>query len=192
MTEQDIKQEHSHRGKPVDPRRDVAGACEEAAAALGGAVALGTGLSEDVVRLLVRVQNDLVDVGADLRLPSGSEPSAVRLDEGYVQRVEHACDHFDVVLPDSSNLVVPGGTPIAAALHQARTVVDRAERVAEAAGDVVSALALTYLDHLRQLLLILARGANVEHGDTIWQPGLSGSLGGAELWEPAPESERGG
>ena len=177
-----------------DPRIAAYGDCEEACALLGVVVAAGTGLPNEMVRLLTRLQNDLVDVGADLCAPPdgpGAEAAALRVDEGYVARLERACDHFNAGLRPSSSFAVPGGTVSAASLHHARSVVRRAERTAQGAieRELVSPIIGTYLNRLGSLLLILARAANVEHGDTPWEPGLSAGLAGVELWEPIPEPD---
>jgi cob(I)alamin adenosyltransferase len=75
------------------------------------------------------------------------------------------------------SFILPGGTPGAALLHLARTVARRAERSAwaaiEAYGDSVNPLAAKYLNRLSDLLFILARAANSERGDVLWQPGAN-------------------
>lgn len=184
----------SRTGKD-DPRVIAYGECEEAGAAIGMAIALGAGLPDDVVTLLARVQNDLVDVSADLSAPIGGEAAtaALRIDKGYVERLERACDHFDAELPPLPSFAISGGTTTAATLHHARTVVRRAERATQAAltlhGESMNRIAAGYLNRLASLLFILARGANAEHGDTLWVPGFSTRLAGAELWEmPVPET----
>ncbi|MGH3448643.1 MAG: ATP:cob(I)alamin adenosyltransferase [Nocardioidaceae bacterium] len=180
----------------ADARVTAYGDCEEAGALVGVAIASATELPAPVVRLLARVQNDLVDVSADL---GGSleghdvDDSAGRIDAGYVERLERACEHFSAELSQPPGPVLSGGTGTAAALHHARVVVRRAERATRVAldrdPDRTNPLTSSYLDSLARLLLILARSANVEHGDTVWQPGLSARLDGIELWEPFPEPE---
>jgi cob(I)alamin adenosyltransferase len=157
---------------------------EEANAAIGAAVALGS-LPEPLVTLLTRVQNDLFDVGADLArpvVPDGDVP-ALRVDEGYVERLEAACDEHNADLPPLRSFILPGGTPGAALLHVARTVTRRAERSAWAAIEQygstpvgegeggVNPLTARYLNRLSDLLFILCRVANAGHGDVLWVPG---------------------
>lgn len=179
-----------------DLRIAAYGACEEAAALLGVAVASGTDLSPELVRLLARVQNDLVDVSADICAPddAGGDDSAPRIDEGYVKRLERACDHFEADGAPSTGFVVPGGTTIGSALHHVRTVVRRAERVFHTALEDDPAgfnpVVGPYLNRLASLLFVLARQANAEHGDTLWEAGQSARLH-VELWEtPSPEPEQ--
>ncbi|WP_408899011.1 cob(I)yrinic acid a,c-diamide adenosyltransferase [Nocardioides sp. R1-1] len=149
---------------------------DEANAHLGVAVATG-GLEEDVVRVLLRVQNDLFDVGADLCTPVVAEPEfpPLRIEQEYVDRLEAWCDAYNEPLPKLRSFILNGGTPGAAHLHVARTVVRRAERAAWAAyevhGEVMNKLAITYLNRLSDLVFILARHANREQGDVLWVPG---------------------
>lgn len=178
-----------------DDLRIVAyGETEEASAAIGLAISLGTGLPDPVLVLLCRLQNDLLDLGADLCAPGDAEagPPALRIDAGYVARLERACDHFNAELPALPSFVIPGGTTTAALLHHARTVVRRTERATTRAGqkfgDSMNPVLGAYLNRLSSLLFILARGANAEHGDTLWQPGLSTACDGYELWETPAEA----
>ncbi len=175
-----------------DDLRVVAyGETEEASAAIGLAISLGS-LPDPVIVLLSRLQNDLLDLGADLCAPGGGAGSpALRIDDGYVARLERACDHFNAELPALPSFAIPGGTTTAALLHHARTVVRRAERATARArqgfGDSMNPLLGAYLNRLSSLLFILARGANAEHGDTLWQPGRSTACDGYELWETPVE-----
>ncbi|MFI9600966.1 cob(I)yrinic acid a,c-diamide adenosyltransferase [Streptomyces sp. NPDC052043] len=148
----------------------------EANAAIGTAVALG-GLGEDVVKVLTRVQNDLFDVGADLCTPMVENPEfpPLRVEQFYVDRLEADCDLFNAELDKLRSFILPGGTPGAALLHQACTVVRRAERSTWAAlevhGETMNPLTATYLNRLSDLLFILARTANKASGDVLWVPG---------------------
>ncbi|HWJ65053.1 MAG TPA: cob(I)yrinic acid a,c-diamide adenosyltransferase [Nocardioides sp.] len=149
---------------------------DEANAHLGVAIATG-GLDEDVVKVLTHVQNDLFDVGADLCTPVVADPEypPLRIEQDYVDRLEGWCDHYNEDLPKLRSFILNGGTPAAAQLHVARTVVRRAERAAWAAyevnGEAMNKLAITYLNRLSDLVFILARHANREQGDVLWVPG---------------------
>ncbi|HET6699341.1 MAG TPA: cob(I)yrinic acid a,c-diamide adenosyltransferase [Nocardioidaceae bacterium] len=149
---------------------------DEANAHIGVALATG-GLEDDVVQVLTRVQNDLFDVGADLSTPVVPDPEypPLRVEQDYVDRLEGWCDAFNEDLPKLRSFILNGGTPAAAHLHVARTVVRRAERAGWAAyekhGETMNARALTYLNRLSDLLFILARYANREQGDVLWVPG---------------------
>lgn len=164
------------RTSKTDPRLVAYADVEEANAAIGAALAMGT-LPDEVRALLQRVQNELFDVGADLCNPRVAEPEfpPLRIEEDYVERLEHACDAHNAGLPTLRSFILPGGTPAAALLHCARTVVRRAERSAWAAveehGEAVGTLPARYLNRLSDLLFILCRVANAEHGDVLWRPG---------------------
>jgi cob(I)alamin adenosyltransferase len=150
---------------------------DEANCAIGVAVTLGQ-LPAGMTALLGRIQNELFDVGADLANPVSPEPPAyqqLRIDESYVTALEAACDEYNAELPVMRSFVLPGGTPGAALLHTARAVTRRAERSAWAAardhGETLSPWPAKYLNRLSDLLFILARAANAEHGDVRWHPG---------------------
>jgi cob(I)alamin adenosyltransferase len=181
------------RVNKTDPRVVAYGDCDETAAFLGLTVTLSTDdLTNAMVRLITRVQNDLVDVGADITAPvNENDTGHLRIDWGYVARLERAAEYFNADLSQPSSFVVPGGTTTAATLHYAYTLARRAERSAQALIEQdphrTNPLTRTYLNRLGNLLLVMARYANLEHGDTPWEPGLTAQLAGAELWEPHPD-----
>ncbi|MET7699490.1 cob(I)yrinic acid a,c-diamide adenosyltransferase [Streptomyces sp. NPDC005485] len=153
----------------------------EANAVIGTAIALG-GLDEEVVKVLTRVQNDLFDVGADLSTPVAENPEfpPLRVEQFYIDKLEADCDRFNEQLEKLRSFILPGGTTGAALLHQACTVVRRAERSTWAAMEVhgtegksggMNPLTATYLNRLSDLLFILARTANKDVGDVLWVPG---------------------
>lgn len=150
---------------------------DEANCAIGTAVTFGQ-LPADISELLGRIQNELFDVGADLAHPITAEPPKyppIRVDDSYITALEEACDTYNADLPTLRSFVLPGGTPGAALLHTARAVTRRAERSAWAAvsehGDSVSVYPAKYLNRLSDLLFILSRFANADHGDVLWRPG---------------------
>jgi cob(I)alamin adenosyltransferase len=167
----------------TDPRLQAYADVDEANAHIGAALALGE-LSDHVARVLTHVQNDLFDVGADLCTPVTPDPAhpPLRIEQDYIDRLEGWCDQYNEDLPKLRSFILSGGTPAAAQLHVARTVVRRAERSAWAAWDVhaetMNKLAITYLNRLSDLLFILARAANRENGDVLWVPG--GERGAAQ------------
>ncbi len=132
-------------------------------------------------RMLARIQNELFDLGADLATPErGLEPGreALRVTQGQVDRLEREIDELNGELSPLSSFVLPGGRPAAAALHQARTVCRRAERLlvalADREGEDVSAPALRYLNRLSDLLFTAARWANAKGADDVlWTPGAT-------------------
>jgi cob(I)alamin adenosyltransferase len=160
----------------TDLRLQAYATVDEANAHLGVALATG-GLDEDVVAVLTHVQNDLFDVGADFCTPVIPDPKypPLRIEQDYVDRLEAWCDAYNEDLPALRSFILNGGTPAAAHLHVARTVVRRAERDAWAAweqySDSMNRLAITYLNRLSDLLFILARHANRAAGDVLWVPG---------------------
>jgi cob(I)alamin adenosyltransferase len=164
------------RARKTDPRLAAYADTDEANSAIGVAVTLGQ-LPADITRLLVRIQNELFDVGADLCNPVTEDPAypPLRIDASYITGLEQACDDFNDGLPVLRSFVLPGGSAAAALLHVARTVVRRAERSTwaafEAHGDTMNPLTAQYLNRLSDLLFILARRVNEPGGDLLWKPG---------------------
>src|SRR3954469_3416351 len=149
----------------TDPRIAAYADADECNAALGVALALG-GLPDELRAMLVAIQNDLFDVGADLCNPIAADPPypPLRITEEYVTRLEAWCDEYNEQVPALDSFVLPGGTPGAALLHTARTIARRAERstwaLREADGDRTGVLPAKYLNRLSDLLFIMARRAN--------------------------------
>ncbi|MCX4234480.1 cob(I)yrinic acid a,c-diamide adenosyltransferase [Streptomyces ortus] len=164
------------RTAKTDPRISAYADANEANAALGTAIALGN-LDEEIVKVLSRVQNDLFDVGADLSTPVVENPEfpPLRVEQFYIDKLEADCDRFNDRLEKLRSFILPGGTPGAALLHQACTVVRRAERstwtAMESHAGSMNPLTATYLNRLSDLLFILARTANKKVGDVLWVPG---------------------
>jgi cob(I)alamin adenosyltransferase len=162
----------------TDPRLVAYADVDESNSVLGVALALG-GLPEEIADLLRAVQNDLFDVGADLCTPVVPDPEhpPLRITPEYTERLEAACDLHNEPLAKLTSFILPGGTPAAALLHQARAVVRRAERSVWALVAVdaerTNAETARYLNRLSDLLFILARSAN-PGGDVLWQPGGPG------------------
>jgi cob(I)alamin adenosyltransferase len=163
------------RVEKTDPRLAAFADVDEANSVLGVAIALGS-LEPATADLLRSVQNDLFDVGADLCTPVTPNPEfpPLRVTAAYTERLETACDAHNEALPKLNSFILPGGTPGAALLHQARVVVRRAERsvwaLLAADGDRTNPETARYLNRLSDLLFILARGAN-PGGDVLWEPG---------------------
>jgi cob(I)alamin adenosyltransferase len=164
------------RTAKTDPRLAAYADVDEANSAIGVAVTTGA-LPDDIIRVLIRIQNELFDVGADLCNPITDDPPypPLRIDDSYITALEQECDGFNAGLPVLRSFVLPGGTPGGALLHVARTVVRRAERTAWAAmevyGPTMNPLAAKYLNRLSDLLFILGRVANEPGGDLQWKPG---------------------
>lgn len=162
----------------TDPRLVAYADVDETNSALGVALALAS-WEPAVADILRAVQNDLFDVGADLSTPVSENPKypPLRITERYVDRLEHWCDEYNARLAKLDSFILPGGTPGAALLHQARCVARRAERCAwalvETDPEHTAALPAKYLNRLSDLLFILARVAN-PNGDVLWKPGANG------------------
>lgn len=165
------------RRMKFDLRVDCYGTVDEANSFIGMA-RLSTMSMPKLDRLFSRVQNDLFDLGSDLATP-GADPegghAVLRVTQAQADWLEEQIDTFNAHLKPLTSFVLPGGTPLAVALHLARTVVRRAERqvveLINAEPDVNPA-ALIYLNRLSDLLFVLARVANGngEH-DVLWEPG---------------------
>ncbi len=162
-----------------DPRLKAYADVDEANCAIGLALA-SSDFPEDVRALLLAIQNDLFDVGADLCTPVVENPAhePLRVTEAYVDRLEKACDEYNDRLEPLRSFVLPGGTLGSSLLHVSRTVVRRAERSTWAALDAyhggMNPLTATYLNRLSDLLFILGRLANKDAGgDVLWQPGAN-------------------
>lgn len=155
------------------------GTVDEANAAIGLAV-LGLQGSEGSLReMLIRIQNDLFDLGADLCVPDRGEElpyEPLRISSGQVDRLETEIDELNNELEPLKSFVLPGGSPAAAALHQARTIVRRAERMivelAAEPGEPVSDPAMKFVNRLSDFLFVAARYANDKgKSDVLWVPG---------------------
>ena len=158
-------------------RVDAYGDVDEANAAIG-LIRLHAPPEADA--MLARIQNDLFDVGADLCVPPPPEDdekhrSRLRVSPEQVAWLEGCIDEINASLPPLTSFVVPGGTPLSAHLHVARTICRRAERdaVALAATEPMTPEVITYLNRLSDLLFVLGRAANGDGGETTWKPGAS-------------------
>jgi cob(I)alamin adenosyltransferase len=165
------------RVSKLHPRVEAYGTIDELNATLGVAL-LQPGLPQAFSAWLHRVQNDLLDVGADLSVPAPAEEDAakrrtrtrLRVDPSYTEWLEQACDEVNAKLEPLHSFVIPGGTPAAAQLHVCRTVCRRAERRAIAIGEEANSEVVRYLNRLSDLLFILSRAAN-EGPEELWDPG---------------------
>ena len=171
------------RRPKYDPRIEAYGTVEEANATIGMA-RLHTGSMPKIDMLLGRIQNDLFDVGSDLATPGADEPDAqypaLRIRPVQTEFLEKQIDNYNAELEPLRSFILPGGTPLAAALHVARTVTRRAERVTvelAAAEPDTSPEAVRYLNRLSDLLFVLSRVANANGArDVLWVPGNYGDV----------------
>ena len=176
------------RVRKTDPRIEAYADVDEANSAIGVAVALAHGeFDAETLQLLLQIQNELFDLGADLSNPLNEhhEYEPLRVDAAWIDALEAAIDKYNQQLDKLDSFIIPGGSGLAAGLHLARTVVRRAERATWHAIEEhgtepakkghtdggVSVLAAKYLNRLSDLLFVLARFANIKHGgDVKWIP----------------------
>lgn len=161
-----------------DLRVESYGTVDETNSAIGVA-RLHTADMPDLDAMLMRIQNDLFDLGADLSTPETDEPPAyepLRIIDRQVERLEHDIDALNADLEPLKSFVLPAGRPASAHLHLARTIARRAERLmvelSRSEGERVSPAALKYVNRLSDFLFVAARHAN-DHGraDVLWVPG---------------------
>src|SRR5665213_3689828 len=172
------------RVSKLDSRVEAYGTVDELNATIGVAL-LQEGLPRAFAAWLRRVQNDLLDLGADLSVPAPpvddssagkAERERLRIGPPYTEWLEQVCDEVNAKLEPLHSFVIPGGTPAAAHLHICRTVCRRAERRAIAVGAEVNPEVVRYLNRLSDMLFILGRAANQdleagEHSEPLWDPG---------------------
>ena len=169
-------------GEPVaksSPRVQAYGEVDETNACVG-LCRLHTGGDPEMDAMLARIQNELFDLGADLATPPEPKPEweVLRVTADQVARLETEIDAMNSALEPLNSFVLPGGTPLAAHLHLARTVCRRAERrVSELAADADQAISpesLIYLNRLSDHLFVASRRANAQAGgDVLWKPGAT-------------------
>jgi cob(I)alamin adenosyltransferase len=164
------------RVSKLDARVEAYGTVDELNAVLGVTLAQD-GLPARLRQWLERIQNDLLDLGADLSVPPSDGRKRLRIGEQYTEWLEGACDEVNSKLAPLHSFVIPGGNPAAAHLHLARTVCRRAERRALAVRDGNPEV-VRYLNRLSDLLFILSRAVGSESGtgsESLWDPGAHGS-----------------
>ena len=158
-----------------DPRLEAFATVDEANSFIG--VAMLHVQSKESKDLLLRIQNELFDVGADLCTPVIENPKIepLRVTENQISHLETQIDYYNSFLQSLRSFVLPSGTEGSAHLHVARTVVRRAERATWHAihqfGEGVNLLTARYLNRLSDLLFVMARYENLLVGDTLWEAG---------------------
>jgi cob(I)alamin adenosyltransferase len=171
------------RVSKLHPRVEAYGTVDELNATLGVAL-LVPALPALFGEWLARVQNDLLDVGADLSVPAPRDGAAdatrkgqerLRVTSAYAEWLEGVCDEVNAKLEPLRTFVIPGGTPPAAQLHVCRTVCRRAERRAIAVGEDCNPEVIRYLNRLSDMLFILSRAVNESPtaggSESLWAPG---------------------
>ena len=164
-----------------DVRVEAYGALDEANAALG--IARSAGLDADLDGMAAGAQHALFDLGAELATPPEANRSAkakvLLVDPAAVKALEDHIDRLTAELPPQTHFILPGGTPGAAALHQARTTLRQAERRMIGLHRVspIRAEGLQYVNRLADLLFVMARAANHRKGvpEVVWDPSTRGT-----------------
>ena len=159
----------------TDPRIVAFGTVDELNSVLGCVIALNP--ASDITQMLIRIQNDLFDVGADLCVPESDQPLAyapLRVTEDQVGQLERWIDAANTRLQPLNSFILPGGSAVAAQLHVSRTVCRRSEievlRLKEM--EWINPQIVIYLNRLSDLLFVFARCANHDgKDDVLWVPG---------------------
>ena len=162
-----------------DIRVDAYGTVDEANACVGMARVHTAASHPEIDAMLGRIQNDLFDLGADLAVPDDGKPleyEPLRITAGQVERLEHDIDHLNKELQPLRSFVLNGGSPAAAALHLARTVARRGERLmvalAQDPAEHVNREGIKYINRVSDLLFVAARAVNDNgNADVLWVPG---------------------
>jgi cob(I)alamin adenosyltransferase len=167
------------RRNKFDLRVEAYGTVDEANAAIGVARLETAGSHEIVDAMLLRIQNDLFDLGADLCTPPGGKDlgyEPLRIVTSQVERLESEIDQLNGELEPLRSFVLPGGSAAAAHLHVARTITRRAERLmvalSKSENEIVGEPALKYVNRLSDFLFVASRYVNAgDAGDVLWTPG---------------------
>jgi len=162
-----------------DLRVDAYGTVDEANACIGIARVHTAASHPAIDAMLSRIQNDLFDLGADLAVPDDGKPlgyEPLRITPVQTDRVEKDIDLLNKDLQPLKSFVLNGGTPAAAALHLARTVARRAERLmvalAQDPAEHVNRDGLKYINRVSDFLFVAARAVNDNgNADVLWVPG---------------------
>lgn len=155
------------RVSKTDARVEAYGTCDETNSMIGLAISYLQGEffdgKEELQAVFHKIQTVLFHVGAELATPEGKEVKWI-LEEKDIEELEKTIDAWDVSLPTLTNFILPGGHQAGAALHVARTIARRAERIAVSLGDEVNPLVLAYLNRLSDFLFVAARYVNMHLG----------------------------
>jgi cob(I)alamin adenosyltransferase len=168
---------NGERRKKFDLRVTSYGTVDETNACIGMA-RMHTETGSDMDAALMRIQNDLFDLGADLATPDDGKPleyEPLRVTDAQVTRIEKEIDELNAQLDPLRSFVLPGGSPLATNLHLARTVARRAERlIVELSGEEenISKACALYMNRISDYLFVAARAANnLGKDDVLWVPG---------------------
>ncbi len=156
------------------PRLDAYGTVDVLNSHLGLAAAFVK--DEKLKKIILRLQNELFDLGGDLATPlEKTKLKITRIDDSYIERLEKTIDELQNILPELKVFILPGGNAAAGHLQVARAVCRTAERktVLLAETEKINDKVIVYLNRLSDLLFVLARYANFVEGipEPVWEPG---------------------
>jgi cob(I)alamin adenosyltransferase len=161
------------RVRKTSPRTEAIGTVDELNAALG--LVATEELSPGTAELLMRIQGELFEMGAELASTDPLRHGTRTLGEAQIMALEQAIDAGQGELPPLRQFILPGGIRAAALLHAARSICRRAERrviaLMDGSPEPISPLLIIYLNRLGDLLFVLARQANfrARRGDVLWE-----------------------
>ncbi|MFQ5670451.1 MAG: cob(I)yrinic acid a,c-diamide adenosyltransferase [Acidobacteriota bacterium] len=148
------------------------GAVDELNTSVGAALA--GDLSPELIEPLKTIQNELFHLGADLCIQENAKDrrAVPGIEKRHVRGLEALMDDLMQFLPPLENFVLPGGSPVAASLHQARAVCRRAERdvISLSRRESVGPHVKQYLNRLSDALFVMARFENLKKDvpDVTW------------------------
>jgi cob(I)alamin adenosyltransferase len=167
-----------------DLRVEAYGTVDEANACIGLARLHTAAVHPDLDAMLGRIQNDLFDLGADLSVPEPDKKGIgkkldyepLRIIAAQTARIEADIDRLNKELTPLKSFILPGGSPAAAALHLARTVTRRTERMmvalAQNPEEHVNREAIRYINRVSDFLFVAGRVVNDNgNADVLWVPG---------------------
>lgn len=158
-----------------DPRLEAFATVDEANSYIG--VVLLHITDYEIKKLLLIIQNNMFDIGADLSTPVIDNPQIkpLRITQEQIDYLEKQIDKYNLNLQPLRSFILPSGSVASSHLHVARTIVRRAERrtwhAINSFGEGVNLLTAKYLNRLSDLLFVLARYENQSNGDQLWVPG---------------------
>ena len=169
---------NNERVAKYSPRVAAYGTSDELNAQVGVARLQASGMLNEQ---LMRIQNDLFDLGADLCNPdrakdAEAEYPPLRMIDAQVERLESEIDVMNKELEPLRSFILPGGSALSAHLHVCRTVARRAERLAVelSTNEDVNPSAIRYLNRLSDWFFVAARHANNGgKDDVLWVPGAN-------------------
>jgi len=153
-----------------DPRIETFGALDELNSIIGVTLCFIT--DDRVKQILMRIQNDLFQVGADLGGSLLDKTKAPRITEEHIKELEHDIDILEEKLGMPKTFILPGGTQASAFIHLCRAITRRAERTLVSTQSIleINPILIQYLNRLSDYLYVLPREANTEMDINEQQP----------------------